>query len=296
MTTAVLPPQPGETTSMRVRPVYLPVGQMEERLCIALVGVSEASIPWARSVLSKPLSGLPNDVGHACVTFGGVVTADFQEWCSRGSPADLWAPPLRGLALGDWLVVDGLDDEDVVRAAVSLSFLTGREAASSSRGNETTTPRSSDESRFLESVKSEVSRTRPGLTSGFRRTLSLVGRVSAGEIDFVGGRYVTCYAAINPKSRSGSRVQPAFAALWRLARARDAFGFAVPPAIELTAWVPPPGLPIYSEQDYVIADETVAELSEQASREQLSVFSVVDSMSACRRLLLVESPDAPQMS
>ncbi len=296
MTTNLVPSAPGETTSMRVRPVYLPVGQMEERLCIALVGVSDASVPWAKPVLSKHLSGLPNDVGHACVTFGGVVTADFQEWCSRGSPADLWSPPLRGLALGDWLVVDGLDDEDVVRAAVSLSFLTGREAVSSARGNETSAPRSSDESRFLESVRAEVSKSRPGLASGFRRPLSLVGRVSAGEIDFVGAQYVTCYAAINPKSRSGSRVQPAFAALWRLARARDAFGFAVPPAIELTAWVPPPGLPIYAEQDYVIADETVDELTEQASKEQLTVFSVVDSMSACRRLLLRESPEAQRMS
>jgi len=133
---------------------------------------------------------------------------------------------------------------------------------------------------------------RPALAKGFRKSLSLTGKAAAGEIDFVGKHYVTCYAAVNPKARSASRVQTASAALWHLARARDAFGFASPAVMELTAWVPPQGLPIYSEQDYTTALEIVAELREQAGREQLAVFSVTDVDSACRRLVNIEVSDA----
>ena len=152
MTSTHVPPEAGECTSMRIRPVYLPVGHVAERLCIALVGVSDTHAPWARPILGRPLSSLPNDVGHACVTFGSVVAADFQEWCARGSRAEDWAPPLSGLDMGDWLVVDGLDADDVVRAAISLSFLTPRDVSTGVKRDELAAPRSSDESRFLGSV------------------------------------------------------------------------------------------------------------------------------------------------
>jgi hypothetical protein len=276
------------------RPVYLPIGRLGEQICIAFVGVSPAHGAWARATTPRPLACLPNDLGQAAFAFGGLVVADYQEWCSRGKAPQDWLPPIAGLIVGDAVLAEGFDAEDALRVVCSLAALApSHETASAKDEAVSTNPRSSEERRFLESVKVEISKSRPGLAQGFRRGLSLTGRAVGGEIDFVGAHYVTCYAAVNPRGKAASRVQAASAALWRLARARDAFGFATPAAIELTAWVPPEGLPIYSEHDYQVAAETVAELREQASREQLEVFSVPDVSSACRRLIDIEVSRAP---
>ena len=90
---------------------------------------------------------------------------------------------------------------------------------------------------------------------------------------------------MNPKTRAITRVQSASAALWRLARAREAFGFASPSVVELTAWVPPEGLPIYTASEYQIVRETVAELRAQAAKEQIEIFAASDVHAACERLL-----------
>lgn len=278
-----------ESFECSARPVYLPVGRLDERICIAFVGLSPELGTWARATVQKPLSCLPNDLGHAALVFGNLVVADYQEWCGRGKAPQDWSPPIAGLTVGDVILAEGFDAQDAQRMACSLAALVqSHEIATAKDEAILASPRTSEEKRFLESVKSEISKSRPSLAQGFQRGLSLTGKAVGGEIDFVGAHYVTCYAAVNPRGRAASRVQAASAALWRLARARDAFGFATPAAIELTAWVPPEGLPIYSEQDYRIAAETVAELREQARQEQLEVFSVPDVSSACRRLIDVE--------
>lgn len=280
-----------EAVECSARPVFLPVGQLQEQVCIAFIGISALGAPWASAVASKPLACLPNDLGEAISTFGNLVADDYSEWCARGQSPKTWEPPIAGLRLGDWILADGFDGEDAVRVCLSLAAFAGShkqvqtDAPSVLPGNG---PRTSEERRFLDAICEEIGRTRPSLRMAFRRDLSLTGKATGGEIDFVGSHYVTCYAAVNPKSKATSRVQTAFAALWRLARARDAFGFATPTTIELTAWVPPEGLPIYSAHDYTVASETVAELREQASREELDVFAVFDVQSACRRLIDVE--------
>jgi hypothetical protein len=279
-----------EAARGRVKPVLMPVGHFDERLCIAIVGWADQVGYWARAATSKPLSCLPNDLGHAVFSFGSLVAADFMHWCGKGLSADDWVPPLGGLLAGEWLEVEGFDAADVVRISMSLASLHPAEGLSEGRSDQpVVAPRTSDESRFLEEVRTEVQRTRPGLVRGFRRPLSLTGKVSAGEIDFVGHHYITCYAAVNPKGKVANRVQTAAAALWRLARARDAFGFAAPGVVELTAWIPPRGLPIFSAHDYQVADETIAELQAQAAREDLRVFPVGDAGTACRRLVDFEA-------
>jgi hypothetical protein len=283
-----------EAFECSARPVYLPIGRLGEKICIALVGSSSTQSAWARATTLRPLACLPNDLGHAAFSFGGLVVADYQEWCARGKAPQDWSPPIAGLTVGDTVLAEGFDAEDAVRVACSLAALVPTyEVAASKEEPVSVSPRTSEEKRFLESVKIEIGKSRPSLVRGFRRGLSLTGKAVGGEIDFVGSHYVTCYAAVNPRGKAASRVQAASAALWRLARARDAFGFATPAAIELTAWVPPEGLPIYSDQDYRVAAETVAELREQASREQLEVFAVPDVSSACRRLVDIEVSRAP---
>ena len=277
-------------TLTKVRPVMMPVGQVDERLCIALVGVSPSRGFWARSVLAKPLTCLPSDLGHALSSFGTLVAADFLEWCTKGRSPDVWAPPLAGLIAGEWMEASGFSFEDAVRVSLSLCSLAAAEGTVDGRAHQPSlAPRTGDENRFLDAVMSEIGRTRPNLVRGFKKSLSLTGKGITGELDFVGSHYVTCYAAVNPRGRVSSRVQTASAALWRLARARDAFGFATPAAIELTAWVPPSNMPIFSDKDYQIVEDTVAELRAQAKKEELDVYPVVDVSMACRRLVELEA-------
>lgn len=279
-----------EQTLIRVRPVMMPVGQLDERLCIALVGASSDRGFWARPVLAKPLTCLAGELGYALSSFGALVAADYLEWCTKGRLPDAWVPPLAGLAAGDWMEVSGFDFDDAVRVSLSQCSLAHAEVSTDSRAQQPgPTPRTGEENRFLDAVMSEIGRIRPSLARGFKKSLSLTGKGATGELDFVGSHYVTCYAAVNPRGRVSSRVQTASAALWRLARARDAFGFATPAAIELTAWVPPSNMPIFSERDYQVVEETVAELKAQALKEQLDVFPVVDVGMACRRLVEIEA-------
>jgi hypothetical protein len=286
-----------ESIECSARPVYLPIGRLDERICIAFVGMSPTLGAWARATAPRPLAGLPNDLGHAVCTFGGLVAADYQAWCARGHAPEGWSPPIAGLTVGEFVLVEGFDIDDALRVACSLAGLVpSHDAVAPNQEVAPTNPRSSEEKRFLESIEVEIGKSRPGLAKGFRRSFSLTGKAIGGEIDFVGAHYVTCYAAINPRGKALGRVQVASAALWRLARARDAFGFATPALIELTAWVPPLGLPIYTEVQYRIAAETVAELREQAKREQLDVFEVPDASTACRRLLDAEVNFAPAYS
>jgi len=282
-------PEPGFVTG-RVQPILLPLGQFGELVCIAVVGEAAGHGFWARAVAAKPYSCLPGELGHALFSFGSLVSADFVEWCIKGRAPEAWRPPLGGLTTGHWTEVCGFDFEDVVRVSLSLAGLGPVPSEADSKPEQSNfAPRTSEEGRFLEAVRTEVARTRPGLDKSFRKTLSLTGKVVSGEIDFVGHHYVTCYAAVNPKGRAATRVQTASAALWRLARARDAFGFAAPSVIELTTWVPPRGMPIYSNADYLIVDETIAELRAQAQREHLEVFSVFDAPMACQRLIGLET-------
>lgn len=280
-----------------VRPILMGVGQVGESVCIALVGKSDSSGPWARAVAPKLLSCLPQELAHALVSFGGLVVSDFLEWCNQGRLAEQWQPPIAGLTLCDWIDVEGFDVHDMIRVSMSMAALITSESSDEVRlSNPSATPRPAEESRFLAAVRSEVERFRPALVKGFQRSLSLTGKAASGQIDFVGHHYVTCYAALNPKARAINRVQTASAALWRLARARDAFGFATPAVVELTAWVPPSGLPIYSANDYRVVDETVAELKAQAAKEELDVFPVNDASMACRRLVSIEIEQAPTYS
>lgn len=274
----------------QVRPVLMSIGQFGEQLCIAVIGSAEAHGFWARAITPKPLPNLPGDLGHALSSFGSIVVADFLEWCTKGRSIESWTAPLGGLNLGSWLEVAGADFDDLVRVSVAMAGLgLGSGDVQSFRPEAPSlAPRTSDENRFLQAVRTGVASSHPDLADRFHRDFSLTGKTGFGEIDFVGSGYVTCYAAINPRSRSLSRAQTASAALWRLARARDAFGFAAPSAIELTAWVPPPDLPIFSAGDYTTVAETIAELKAQAQKEALDVFPVFDVPMACRRLVQLE--------
>ncbi|MFN0314511.1 MAG: hypothetical protein ACKVQA_05695 [Burkholderiales bacterium] len=283
-----------ELITARARPILLPVGEFGEILAVAVVGFSEDGIPFARVASNRLLKCLPPEVGHACHSFGAIVVSDFMARYKTIADGEAWVPPLGGLQSGEWLQFDGFDVDSIADRAIRMcSLFTAR---NEDQPGEVVAPRTSDEARFLEQVKTEVSRRRPGLKGSFRRHFSLTGKDIGGEIDFVGSRYATCYAAINPRSKPLLRIQTASAALWRLARARDAFGFAAPESVELTAWVPPLGQPIFTDREYAIVDEAVAELREQAKRERIGVFTATEYTIACERLMSVETSEESRIS
>ena len=270
------------------RPIFLPIGQLSEKVAIAFIGTSQTGAPFATQVLTKVLRCLPIDMARACVAFADIVVEDYLAWCGAGRPTTSWKPPLAGLEVGSSVEISAYSDAELGAMAKTMAALFVENKTSSTSEDELVSPRANEEKNFLDQVMKEVLRTKPELKDRFHRAFNLRGRSVGNQIDFCGQHYVTCYSAINPKSRSKVRVSSASAALWNLARVRDAFGFDAPAKIELTTWVPPKGLPTYSEADYALVDDTVLELQEQAHREQLSVFSVPDSPRAGARLVEFE--------
>jgi hypothetical protein len=278
---------PAHTATARL--AKLQMSATGESIAIAVVGRFDSGKPFARAVTSKILRCLPRDFGRACHAFGSLVVADYMSSSEKTDGIEgTWRPPLVGVELGPEFVVEGDDEEAVVVAALERCALFSPPGEQLGMTIEESTPRSVDERRFVQAVKGDVLRRNPNLSLGFNRTFSLTLASREFSIDYVGHAYATCYAAINPRGRSRIRLNTASAGLWRLARARDAFGFAAPELIELTAWIPAPGLPIYRESEYAALDDVVAELRAQAKRESLSVFTSHDIRAASDRLISEE--------
>lgn len=268
------------------RLVRLTLNATGESLAIAVVGQFASGKPFARAVTAKVLKCLPHELGYACYSFGTLLAADFLSFRASADQTSQWVPPLSGVEVGHPFVVEADDELGAVTAALERCALFHAPGEHSVPvAVEASMPRPAEESRFVHAVRAEVVNVRPSLEPGFNRPFSLTGASCGFSIDYIGHSYATCYAAINPKGRNMVRLRTASAALWRLARARDAFGFATPDCVELTAWVPAPGLPIYKESEYEALDNAVAELREQALREELKVFTTFDIRTASSRLM-----------
>ncbi|MFS2105616.1 hypothetical protein [Ralstonia sp. Ralssp135] len=283
-----LPAASAEIVRGYVRLAKLVMSASGESLAIAVLGEYESGQPFARTVTSRVLRCLPHELGYACHTFGNLLVADYLAWGERGKRPEAWRPPLSDIDLGPAFVVEAETAEDVIAVALEACALYPGSSAPRLHEDDGLTGRPVDEARFAKSVRDEVLSVSPSLVGGFNKKFSLTGSASGFAIDYIGHAYATCYAAINPKSKASVRLRAASAGLWRLARARDAFGFASPEHIELTAWVPAPSLPIYSDSEYAIVQDTLEELQAQAKREALQIFSTYDSRSASRRLLKEE--------
>ncbi|AXF10007.1 hypothetical protein CUJ91_18480 [Paraburkholderia graminis] len=282
---------PGDMCTGSARLVYLQIETSGERIAIAVLGEFASGAPFARVVTRKVLKCLPDDLGITLHSFGALIVADYLDWSvHKGRPAQ-WVSPLSGIQTGKAFEVDAEDEEGVVQAALERCSLFHRRPAnvSSSSDDDIRVVRPAFENRFAQSVKKEVLTRKPSLHAGFNRTFSLSKSSTGFAIDYVGQAYATCYAAIDPKSKSAVRLRAPSAALWRLARARDSFGFITPDKFELTAWVPSADLPIYSDREYELVSDMVDELRMQASKEDLSVFPIHDARSASKRLLGYES-------
>ena len=281
----------GEMCTGSARLVYLQIETSGENVAIAVLGEFATGKPFARVVTPKVLKCLPNDLGIAIHSFGALVVADYLDWATKLSTTSGWVCPLGGIEMGSLFEVDAEDEEGVVYAALERCALFHRPSSVSISADtdDEVAPRPAFESRFAQSVRKEVLLHKPSLQAGFNRTFSLSNSSTGFAIDYVGQSYATCYAAIDPKSKGSIRLRASSAALWKLARARDSFGFVTHERFELTAWVPAPDMPIYSDRDYDRVSDIVAELKLQASKEALGVFPAHDARSASKRLLGLES-------
>lgn len=274
-----------------VRAVYFePIALSGERYCIAMVGRTLSGEALARSTVSPRVARcVIGELGANLVGFSRLVVQDFKIAMHAGMVLEKWRPPFDRMSLSDTREVDGNDAEQMLQAASVNFALLAHEAAPAKVDDEIVSPSADDERQFRESVQEVVQATRPGLVRYFGQTFSLAGGTVKNRLDYLSASYGVCYSTINPSTAKFNLLPRAQAALWKLARARDATGFAQPKTLEIVLWTPQPDLPIFSRQQYDIVDETVEELRTEAAKDALGVMSVHSPRTAGDRLLKLET-------
>ena len=283
------PPLPALTSN--VRAVYFePIALSGERYCIAVVGSTSAGDAIARSAVSPRVARcVIGELGANLVGFSQLVVQDFQFSISHGISYESWAPPFDRMYLGECRDIDGDTPEQILQVATMTFAMLAHETESDLAEQSIIIPSADDERQFRDSVRHTVEQVRPGLARYFGQTFSLTGGRALNRIDYMSASYGVCYSTINPYTAKANLMPRAQAALWRLARARDASGFTPPTVLEIVLWTPQPGQPIFSRQHYDIVDETVAELRSEAERDDLGVMTVFTPDSAGERLLSLEN-------
>jgi hypothetical protein len=275
-----------------VRAVYFePIALSGERYCIAIVGQTASGEAIACSAVSPRVARcVIGELGANLVGFSQLVVQDFKVALHAGVTLNKWRPPFDRMFMSDPREMDGNTGEEVLQAA-SINFaLLAHEVIPAKATDEIVAPSADDERKFRESVQDAVQTARPGLARYFEQSFSLAGGTVKNRLDYLSGSYGVCYSTINPSTPKYNLLPRAQAALWKLARARDATGFAHPKTLEIVLWTPQPGLPIFTEQQYGIIAETVAELTSEAAREELGVTPVHSPHTAGERLLNMENP------
>jgi hypothetical protein len=283
------PPLPALTGVIRA--VYFePIALSGERYCIAVVGRTADGETIARSTVSSRVARcVIGELGANLVGFSQLVVQDFKIALHAGIRLEKWEPPFDRMAMSETRNVDGNSVEEMLRAATVNFAVLAHESMSAKTDEDISAPRADDERKFIGSVQAIVRKTRPGLSRYFGQTFSLAGGTVKNRLDYLSASYGACYSTINPSTSKSNLLPRAQAALWKLARARDATGFAQPKTLEVVLWTPQPDLPIFSRQQYDIVDETVDELTAEAAKEALGVKSVHSPRSAGDRLLQLEA-------
>lgn len=285
----VFPPLPALTGI--VRAVYFePIALSGERYCIAIVGQTASGEALVRSTVSPRIARcVIGELGANLVGFSQLVVQDFKVAHHAGRVFEKWRPPFDRMTLGELREVGGNDQDQMLQAA-SISFaLLAHETAPTKADEPVVAPSADDERAFRESVQKTVQSARPGLARFFGQSFSLAGGTVKNRLDYLSASYGVCYSTINPSTPKSNLMLRAQSALWRLARARDATGFAQPKTLEIVLWTPQPGLPIFSAQQYAIVDDTVEELRTEAAKEDLGVWPVHTPGNAGDRLLELEA-------
>ncbi|MGQ0750998.1 MAG: hypothetical protein ACT4PS_10730 [Betaproteobacteria bacterium] len=269
---------------------FEPIALSGERYCIAMVGRTTEGEAIARSTVAPRVARcVIGHLGANLVGFSRLVVKDFKIAMHAGMPLEKWRPPFDRMALSETREFDGNDAEQMLRAASVNFALLAHEPETERTDEEISSPRADDERKFIGSVQALVRKTRPGLVRNFGQTFSLAGGTVKNRVDYLSASYGACYSTINPSTPKSNLLLRAQAALWKLARARDATGFAQPKTLEVVLWTPQSDLPIFSRQQYDIVDETVEELTTEAAKEALGVVSVHSPNNAGERLLRLET-------
>ena len=274
-----------------VRAVYFePIALSGERYCIAIVGHTSAGEAIACSTVSPRVARcVIGELGANLVGFSQLVVQDFKIALHAGMALKKWRPPFDRMSLSEAREMDGNDGDQILQAASVNFAMLAHESVPAKVNEEIVAPSADDERQFRESVQLAVQTARPGLARYFGMSFSLAGGTVKNRLDYLSGSYGVCYSTINPSTPKSNLLLRAQSALWKLARARDATGFAQPKTLEIVLWTPQPGLPIFSRQQYGIVDETIKELTTEAAKEELGVLPVHSPRNAGERLLELEA-------
>ena len=130
-------------------------------------------------------------------------------------------------------------------------------------------------------MRNTVLSSAPDLAKYFDNRISATAGGEVGfNVDYLSSSLAACFSTINPRSPRKSLLSRHHAALWRVSRSRD-FGLFKPVAAELIVWHTETGLPMFSANDYAIANEIGMELIYEARKEEIEVVALFkDSLAA----------------
>lgn len=247
-----------------------------ERYCVAVVvRMKDGEVGAAVTVnpkLAKSVVG--TELTSSLFNFGQMAAVDFQ--LKQGQEkSNKWLPPFNGMFVTEWREFQGENLQDIISQA-SMIFATfahtGEEIADALESQ--LRPSAAVEDLFRHGVRQKVAGRKPGLDQYFEQEVSATGSGQARfKIDYLSPTTAACFTAINPAAPHRYLLSRAQSALWKIATVRDAVPIFRPSVSKLIAWLPEPGLPIYTQKHYDIAKEVEEELRYEATRFGIDVVA-----------------------
>jgi len=265
-----------------------------ERYCVAVVGAVRRGAVGARETVNPRIARymLGGDLAGSLYSFAQVVVRDFSH-LAKAADVKKWLPPFNGMYLTSWRDFQVRDLDDLLLQA-SMTFATLAHGEPVDEIDEefttTSTPRATDESAFRENVRRIVKARTPDLDVYFDQEISASGSERATfKMDYLSPHLAACFTAINPITPHKHLLSRAQTCLWRVARARDSGHLFKPKKGNLIAWLPEPGLPIFTHKHYELIREIQAELTYEAKKDDIEIVSMYRDINAAEHLITSEA-------
>lgn len=247
-----------------------------ERYCVAVVvKMKNGEVGAAVTVNPKVAkSAVGTELTSSLFNFGQMAAVDYQ-LNQKKKNSKKWTPPFNGMFVTEWREFQGADLQDVIfQSSMTFATLahTGEEIANALESQ--LRPSAAVEDLFRLGVRQKVAGRKPLLDQYFEQEVSATGSGQARfKIDYLSPTTAACFTAINPAAPQRHLLSRAQSALWKIATVRDAVPMFRPTESKLIAWLPEPGLPIYTQKHYDVAKEVEEELRYEAKRVGIDVVA-----------------------
>jgi hypothetical protein len=253
-----------------------PIPGCDERYCVAVIAILSSRELGAKVTVNPRISKalLGGDLARSLLSLAQLSCQDFLS--SKGDSKQLknWIPPFEGISLTKWrdFNADGVASM-LTQAALMFSTLAHSGDPTEVMDSDIRTPQVSEEDNFKLGVKNNVLKAAPELRNNFDNKVSAIsGSALSFDVDYLSSSLTACFSTINPRAPRKTLLRRHHSALWRIARTRD-FSIYKSSASELIVWKPEPGIPLYSSNDYEIANEITNELTYEAKKEDIRVVT-----------------------